>query len=150
MLPTCVNSALRSSPQHPAGSSNNSDKCDSIQRFWHGILRCITTAAYEIIFFIFQLFLDFWDLIEKWKKNLIDSHYNTNWNRVRIFWYCRICRNRLMFLHGAQEWLTLLSTVSVNSYLSYTQPFRHFTTGVELLIIALRFQVMKSSVLYRL
>ena len=36
------------------------------------------------------------------KKNLMDSHYNTTWNRVRIFWYCRICRNRLMFLHGTR------------------------------------------------
>ena len=47
-------------------------------------------------------FLDFWDLLEKWKKNLKDSHYNTNWNLIRIFWYCRICRNLLIFLHGAQ------------------------------------------------
>ena len=38
---------------HPAGSSNDSDKCDSIQRFWHDFLRGITMAVYEIFFFTF-------------------------------------------------------------------------------------------------
>ena len=30
---------------HPAGSSNDSDKFDSIQRFWHDFLRGITMAV---------------------------------------------------------------------------------------------------------
>ena len=38
---------------HPAGSLNDSDKCDSIERFLHGFLRGITMAVYEIIVFTF-------------------------------------------------------------------------------------------------
>ena len=38
---------------HPAGSLNDPDKCDSIQRFWHDFLRGITMAVYDIIFFTF-------------------------------------------------------------------------------------------------
>ena len=33
----------------------DSDKCDSIQRFWHDFLRCIIMVVYEIFFFIFQV-----------------------------------------------------------------------------------------------
>ena len=42
----------------------------------------------------------------KMKKNyLIDHHYKTNWNRVRIAWYYRICQIPLIFLQGVSvEW----------------------------------------------
>ena len=38
-------------PVHPSGSSHDSDKCESNQRFWHGFLRGITMAVYEIFSF---------------------------------------------------------------------------------------------------
>ena len=39
---------------HHAGTSMDSDKCDSIKRFWHDFVRCITMAVYEIIFLHFS------------------------------------------------------------------------------------------------
>ena len=36
------------------------------------------------------------------KKILIDHHYKRSCQNTRVFWCCRICRNRLMFLQGAR------------------------------------------------
>ena len=60
--------------KHPAGSSNDSDKCDSVQRFGHDILRYITMAVYEIFFFfIFQVNLRNQERV--YQHNITEKYY---------------------------------------------------------------------------
>ena len=60
--------------KHPAGSSNDSDKFDSIKRFWHDFLRGITMAVYEIIFFyIFQVNLRNQEIV--YQHNITEKYY---------------------------------------------------------------------------
>ena len=63
---------------HYAGTSKNSDKCDSI---WHNFLRCIITVVYEIIFFIFSFDLRNKEIV--YQNNIAEKYYKIGRSELR-------------------------------------------------------------------
>ena len=68
---------------HPVGSSNDSDKCDSIKRFWRLFKRYYNGCPWDNFFYIFQVILKNQEIV--YQHNIAEKYYKIGRSKLRRY-----------------------------------------------------------------